>query len=259
MKKLWIISILAVFILSLVSAQSLDIEFPQGDKFEPGNPITFKVTLYDDSGNTLDGEIQVTIEDAERRVIIERTVSSKEVVTVDLGEKATSGQGVIKARYQGTEAISFFDIGRNELALFELEGNTLKITNIGNTKYSRVITITIGGTIGTKEPELEPGESVSYRLVAPEGTYNIRVSDGNTNKTYGSIPLTGTGQAIGAIDTSSSERSPFTGGISPDGSSDVTLLSYLRNNTFVYVFIIVIFAAMILVAIERNYRKKSRR
>src|SRR3989344_8579867 len=216
MKKLLIISILAVFLLSLISAQSLDIEFPQGNEFEAGTPITFKVTLYDNSRNPIDGEISVRIEDAERRSIIEKTVLSKEVVTIDLGERTTSGQGVINAKYQDAEVISFFEIGRNELALFELEGGTLKVTNIGNTQYSRVITITIGETIGTKEPNLGPGESASYRLVAPEGTYNIRVTDGKTSLIRGSVPLTGTGQAIGAIDTSSSERSPFTGGISPD-------------------------------------------
>lgn len=45
MKKLLLILVLSAFILNLTSAQSLDIEFPQGNEFEPGTPITFKVTL----------------------------------------------------------------------------------------------------------------------------------------------------------------------------------------------------------------------
>src|SRR3989344_1662836 len=258
MKKLAIFARALILLSSLVSAYSLDITFPN-DKtsFTSGEAITFKAVIYDDSGNPIDGDISIVIEDAERQVRVEKAGKSKELVSIDLGEKATSGQGVIKAEYQGIQAIAFFDIGRKELALFEIEGNSLKVTNIGNTRYSRVITITIGETIGTKEPELEPGESTSYRLVAPEGVYNIQVRDGTSPSLIrGDVALSGTGQVIGAIDDSASKRSPFTGGVSPDEKSDIALLSYVKNNKFIYVFVLVIFGAMILIAVERQYRKK---
>ncbi|MBI3623068.1 hypothetical protein HY212_03235 [Candidatus Pacearchaeota archaeon] len=258
MKKLALF-LFCLVLLSLVSAKSINIDFPNGNEFEAGTPITFKATLYDDQGKPMDGNILVTIEDFEKKISIEKTVLSKEVVTLDLGDKATSGQGVINAQYQDIKAISFFDIGSKELARFDLEGSTLTVTNIGNTKYSRTITIKIGETIGTKQPNLEPGEKISYRLVAPDGTYNIVVNDGKESLVRGSVPLSGTGQAIGAIDNSGAGRSPVTGGISPSQNSDDAVLSYLKNNTFVYVFILVIFGAMILIAIERQYRKKSGR
>ena len=257
MKKALLILGFLVLFTSLIAAESVSIEFPNGNKFEEKQPVTFKATIYDDSSNPVDGEIIVTVEDAERNVIIEKTASSREVSSIDLGERAASGQGVIKATYNGKDYFEFFEIGRKELARFELDGGELRVTNIGNTQYSKVIKITIGETTGIKEPELEIGESISYRLVAPEGVYNLKVTDGETSLIRSDVQLSGTGQVIGAIDNSAAGRSPFTGGISPDESSEVAILSYIKNNTFVYVFIIVIFGAMILIAIERQYRKRA--
>lgn len=253
------IIILGVFLtlFSIVAAQSLEIEFPNGKTFGAGDPITFKVTLYDDNGNPIDGQILVSIEDAEKKAIKQETVESKEVVSVNLGETASSGQGIITTEYQDIKRIEFFEIGRVETASFELEGTSLKVTNIGNTRYNKVIKITIGETEGTKQPDLDIGESIIYRLVAPEGSYNIRVTDGLTSLIRGGIPLSGTGQVVGAIDESASGRTPLTGVASPDENSDEAILSYIKRNTFIYVFIVAIFAAMILLGIERRYKNKS--
>jgi len=258
MKKSLIFFFSILILTSLVTAESVDIEFPNGNSFEAGESITFKVVAYDAQGKPIDGTIKITIEDAERKARTEKTALSKEVINIDLGEKASSGQGIITAEYQNAEAIAFFEIGRKELARFELEENTLKVTNIGNTKYSKVIKITIGETTGTKEPTLDIGESVTYRLIAPEGTYGIRITDGKTTLTRGEVRLTGTGNVVGAIDESASQRSPLTGVASPDEDSDEALLSYVKNNSFVYIFMIAIFAAMILLGIERRYKKKAK-
>lgn len=257
MKKIIIPLFALVFLSSLIAAQSLDIEFPQGNEFEAGEPIIFKVTLYNDQGNPMDSEIQVTVEDEERNARTLKKVSSKEIVTLDLGEKASSGQGIITAEFEGVEAIAFFEIGRQEIASFKIKDSTLIVTNIGNTPYSRVIKITIGDTTGTQEANLDIGESASYRLIAPDGTYNIKVTDGKTTISKGNVKLTGTGQAIGAIDEAPSQRTGITGITSPDESSDVAILSYLKRNKFVYVFIAVIFGAMILIGVERRYKKKA--
>lgn len=260
MKKTLLILAFLILFASLIAAESVSIEFPNGNKFEEKQPITFKATIYDDNSNPIEGEMLVTIEDAERNVIIEKTVSSKEVSSIDLGERAASGQGVIKITYNGKDYFEFFEIGKKELARFDIEDNKLIVTNIGNTRYSKVIKITIGETESIKELELEIGESVSYRLIAPDGSYNIKVSDGPDGAAdliRSNVLLSGTGNVVAAIDDSASGGNSITGGISPDENSDVAILSYIKNNTFVYIFIIVIFGAMILIAIERQYRKRA--
>jgi hypothetical protein len=256
MKKL-IILLASVFLLtSLISANTIDIEFPQGSEFSAGDPIIFKATLYDDIKNPIDGQIDITIEDSEKK-ITKTSVPSKQIANVDL-QTASSGQGMIRAINGDTETIVFFDIGRAELASFELDGETLIVKNTGNTPYTRTIKITIGETTGTQTPNLEIGGSISYRLVAPEGVYNIRATDGKTSLIRSEVRLTGTGNVIGAVDDSASKRTGITGGVSPN-ESDIAWLSYLKSNKFVYVFIAVIFAATILIAVERRYKKVSRK
>jgi hypothetical protein len=254
MKKAFLSFAFMILFSSMIAAYSLDISFPNTNEFSSTDPITFKVTIYDDAKNQVDGQVAIEIQDSEKR-ITKTTVNSKELSSVKLVKDASSGQGIIKATYENTNTIEFFEIGREEKATFELEGTNLIVTNIGNTPYSRTISITIGETTGTQTPNLEIGQKISYRLIAPEGVYNIKVTDGDTSLIRGGISLTGTGNVIGAIDNSPATRSGITGGVSPEEGS-TAILSYIKDNKFIYVFVAVIFGAMILVAIERNYKRK---
>lgn len=256
MKKILFVLTIFILLTTFVKAASVDIEFPNGNEFSPGEEITFKATIYDDSGKPLEGPIEITIQDSEK-TITKSSIDSTKVTSIDL-KNAASGQGIITAEAQNAKAIAFFDIGREELASFELDKSNLIVTNIGNTPYERTITITIGDTVGTQTPHLEIGESVTYRLIAPEGDYNIKVTDGKTSLIRGGIKLSGTGNVIGAIDDSASNRAGITGGVSPE-EGDIAILSYIKQNKFIYVFVAVIFAATILIAIERQYRKNAKR
>jgi len=245
-----------LLVASLTSANLIKIEFPKGENFEPGEPLIFKVTLYDNSSKPIEGQIDVTIEDSNRN-IKKIFVSSKEIVTFNFEKKASSGQGKIIAKYGNVEDVAFFEIGRKELARFELYNNNLKITNIGNTLYSRIIKIKIGDVVKTKYTSLKIGESISYILVAPEGEYDIEISDGINTLIRNKIKLSGTGNVIGIIDDKSYNRNPFTGGISPEENSEIGILNYIKRNNFIYVFIAVLIASAILILIERQYRKKA--
>ncbi|MEK6945944.1 MAG: hypothetical protein AABW63_04100 [Nanoarchaeota archaeon] len=255
MKNTIILFANVILLISLISANSITIEFPNGKEISAGDPINFKATLYDNSGNPIDGQIIISVEDSAKK-ITQVTVSSKQIATIKLGE-ASSGQAIIRATNDNTEAIEFFNIGRKELASFDLQGETLVVKNIGNTPYTRTIKITIGETTGTQTPNLGIGESASYRLVAPEGVYNLKVSDGETSLIRSDVRLTGTGNVIGAVDDSASKTAGITGGVSPQ--NDLAWISYIKSNKFVYVFIAVIFAATILIAVERRYKRISRK
>ena len=168
-----------------------------------------------------------------------------------------AGQGTITAKYQDKEGRKIFEIEEFKRAKFEIEGEKLIITNLGNIIYDRKIEITIGQTTGIKNPILNPGEKISYRLIAPEGTYTIRISDGiSTPLIVQDVKLTGTGQVVGAIDESATAASGITGGIAPEEESEGELIQSIRDSKFIYIFILVIVAATILIAIERRYRKK---
>ena len=242
-----------IFLSTFILAESINIEFPLGENFKAGENITLKISIFDEQNNPLDGNIELTLVDAEKRKKIEKTIPSKEIVEIDLGEGAIHGFWTVTAKYQDTETIEIFTVEIEELAKFEIHDDVLTITNIGNTRYAKTVQIVIGNTVGIKEPKLNVGESVEYRLIAPEGDYEVRITDGRTSIQRNNVALTG--NVVGIIDERLVGGNTLTGGIKPE---DDFSLNYLRKNKFVYVFILAIFGAMILLAIERNYRKKAK-
>ncbi len=254
-KKSLIFLFCIILLSSLVVAQEYKIGISTlKETFEAEENISIRISLLDYQNNPINDEVSVILEDAEKKVKVEKTIPSNKPVEINL-KGATHGQGTITARYKDAEAKGFFIIEIKELAKFELEEDTLTITNIGNTRYTKTIQIIIGETTGIKEPKLDVGKKVSYKLVAPDGVYNIKVTDGKTSLTQNEVKLTGTGNVIGALDKSLSERASITGGIRPE-DSEKTFLSYFKNSKFMYIFVFVVLGAMILVVIERRYRKK---
>lgn len=261
-KKLVFIFIM-MFLTSIVVAQSYKLEvstIPKDKIFESGETIQLKVIIYDSNNNPVQDEIPLILKDIKETIIKETTIKSNNFEQIKLPENILAGEGEIIAKYKDTEIREAFTISKNKLIDIKIQGEGLVLTNIGNTIYDEGIYITIGDTTGTKTPKLNIGESISYRLVAPEGIYNIKVTDENrkTLFTKEEVSLSGTGQVIAAVDNNPSGRAGLTGGITPDENDEEALLSYTKNNKFIYVFILTIFGAMILLAIERRYRKKAK-
>jgi len=263
MKKSIMILFCIIFLSSLVLAQTYKMEISQiniNGIYEAGEKLNIKVTIYDESNVLVNDQVLIIIEDSEKTTKVEKTIQSNtEIAEIDLGTKAMNGQGTITARYKDNEVVETFEISKNEEAEFKLEEGKLTITNNGNTRYIKKIRIQIGETIGEEKTlTLEMGQHKEYKLVAPQGVYNIKVtSDGKTVLTNEAVQLTGTGQVIGALDESVSKRSGITGGIVPNEDSEDSILGYMKNSKFTYVFILVVFGTTILLAVERRYRRKA--
>lgn len=260
MKRVFVFLFLTIFLLSFVVAQEYKIEVATTQEaFEAGETITLRVSLLDSNNNPIYDEVSIILEDSSKNRKQE-IIQSNELVSIDF-EQATFGQGIITANYQESTSTSIFFINANEDIEFELGENVLIITNTGNTKYTKPFQISIGDYIGKEQNfDLIVGESQSFKLVAPEGTYTLKVIvDGKVLFSKNDVPLASkgfTGEAIGAIDESASKRSGLTGGISPDEESHEAILGYLKNSKLTYIFVLVIFGTMILLAIERRYKKK---
>ena len=259
-KTLVILLTFGILLAPLITSEdyTLNIDTTK-DTLDQGETLSIKVTVRDSEGKLVNDNVAITIQDAEKKFREETTIISNTFQEIEIGEDASYGQGKIIAKYKEAEAQKTFTINIQEKAEFKIEKDTLTITNTGNTQYTKTVQITIGETTGIKQPKIAPGKSISYKLVAPEGTYNIKVTDGKTTITQGEVQLTGTGQVVGALDRTSTTRSPVTGtgGAVPSEGSDEALLSYIKNSKFVYTFVLVVFGAMILLAIERKYSKKA--
>jgi len=177
------------------------------------------------------------------------TFRSNKLESFDLGKDAIAGYWYVKANYSGLEAKTLFLIESNELVKFELVGDNLIITNTGNTRYTKEVQILIGDTLGVRSVDLGVGEKLSFRLIAPDGNYNVRVSDGQTVLTRSNVYLTG--EVIGFLDEHLKDGWSIT-------SNGDTGRSFLSSKTayFVYLFLAFIIIAFVLLLIEGYYRKK---
>jgi hypothetical protein len=260
-KKISMFLFFIIILQSFIIAQEYKLEIstiPEDKIFGPSETIQLKVALYNLDNTLVQDKILVTFEDIHRTKIKEVEVQSNTFEKVELTGEGISGEGRIIAKYKNSEKTVPFFIKEKELIKFELKGEELIVTNIGNSVYNEKIYITIGQTTGTKTPNIKVGDSIVYRLIAPKGVYNIKVTSGETTLIKNGVQLTGTGKVTGALDESIQQGSHLTGSIRPDSEdSEGDLLGYMKNSKAIYVFIMIIIGAMVLLTIERRYRKKA--
>ncbi len=250
-----------VSMLSFVSAEKIDV-IPIKDVFSPGENIAFRVPLLDSNNNPINANIEVVAEDASKKTSVGKTAQANTLVELGLGENSPPGYWKITAKYspQGGEPLSasaIFMVELSEIVKFEIKEGILVATNVGNIRYTKEIQIVIGDSIGSKQLNLGVGESTSFRLIAPDGTYNVRVTDGKTTITQSSVALTG--NVIGILDNEERAKSPITTAVGgePQASGDNQPSSLFRSNALVYMFLVILFAAVILLSIERRFKSQA--
>jgi len=199
----------------------------------PENELSYTIVVYDQAEQFVEGEAIVVITNSEGFKISEALLKTSESNGLYIEPNFTPGDWQIYAKVQGVETTRKFKVEQYEKLAFNLESKILDVTNIGNIPYNGPIEISIGDVNEIKEiKDLAVGEVKRYKLVAPDGDYEIRVNTGNERSELGRALLTG--NAISVEDV---------GGA-------------IRNNLLVLVIIIVVLA--ILVVVVYRYRKKRK-
>jgi len=252
----YLIAILAIYILSLLSLTTAQEKISLNvitTEINPGENVSLKIELYDSQNKPLDDLVQISIENLQKIQTFQGNFSSNKFFDIPIGEDAEFGFWTINAVYKESKASDKFLVKSNELAQFNLEKDILTITNTGNTRYVKTIQILIGDTPKEIEVDLYPGEKTSFRLMAKDGEYNVRISDGTTTLTKSSVSLTG--NAIGISDQNTAESdNPITSGSSPNLDN----VEKPKTKNFIYIFIVAIFGTALLLLLERKYKKKAR-
>lgn len=246
-KKSLLLFFIVLILAGFVSAQGekVNIEMLK-EEYAAGEDITLKVSLLDSQNNPIEGDINLFLESASKTKNLEITVQANKIIDVNLADKEVAGYWSATADYNGIKSKALFQIASNENVKFELVGDTLIVTNVGNVPYRKEIQILVGDTPGIKSVDLNVGESANYRIIAPDGNYKIVVSvDGATKLSNGEVSLTG--NAIGILDNKLEDNSPITSGAQSKGS------------VFTTIFIFTILGAAILLGIERTYKYLSKK
>jgi hypothetical protein len=193
--KGWLIflsfALLISFSALFVCAEKLDIEVK--DSYVPGEEVKFKVVLYDDSNNKIEGDIDYMLQDYYTETIIGGSADSGQEIIYKLPTNAYQGPWKIIANYKDIAVNRLFNVNDLEKAEIKLEGDILAIKNIGNTPYDKKILIYIGDEDQTAQVSLEVGQEKKIRLTAPTGQYDIKVIEGDQENVleFKGIGLTG--------------------------------------------------------------------
>lgn len=190
--------ILMLFCISFVVARSVEIDLDK-QSVVPGEMISFKITIYEGT-EKIGGDVMYGIYDTYEELVSQGTVSSGETVEFIPNKDVLSGYWMVVAKSEDIKANRLFNVDELEEADLIIEEDTLVIRNIGNTEYSKQILINIGGIEEVIEVLLGIGQEKRLKLVAPDGIYDVRVSDGVETVQKSGVSLTGNVIGIEALE-----------------------------------------------------------
>ncbi len=251
-KFLFVLFILAVSV-SFVSAQiSLDIRLDK-ESYSAGEEVRFNVLLLEDNLPKSE-ELVVYFSDVFDKKQMQETVMTNVENTLLIEDDFPSGFWKIETQYQNKSVRRDFSVKEYQDIKFSIYDDRLIIENKGNVVYTKTIQIMIGDKVIPQKLNLRVGGVKEIKLVAPDGNYNIKVTDGENTLTRLNVHLTGTGKVIGAIDQNLADGSMLGGARDPD-EEDKFFSS--DKMPVAFIFVGAIFGLGILLLIEKRLRKKS--
>lgn len=201
------------------------------DKFLPERELIMKTIFYDQANDEMEAEGTLKLISPKGEEVLNNLVmlNSEEEYTFE----RDAYPGMWKARVVSgdVEAEKLIEMQEKEQIDVELKkepGMTyFDITNIGNIPYLKEMTVQFTGDElieTTKRISLDVGESVSFKMTAPSGDYEVVINSGNFEKSLGVVSLTG--EAIDVIDIVQSERKALV--------RNVVIILFLASFMFIF-------------------------
>lgn len=201
---------------------------------EPGTNLTVGADLFDQAGKPMSGIISVKIISPENQET-QISVNSGEFGYFEFPLNITPGDWKIYSSFADVADEKDFIVKEVQKVSFDFIDSILVVTNIGNSVYSNTINITIGNTTQTLQLlNIEVGEQRKFSLKAPNGEYDVQVSDSNEN-TQKTLLLTGKAVSI----------------------NDMAGIGLLSRYPFVWVFMLIVFGCFVLVFTFKFFKSKT--
>ena len=168
----------------------IEINFDK-DSYKPEEKMNIKAFVYDQGDDLVSKDINLEIRDSNNENKFEQVIKTDAEFTFPVIAKP--GEWIIKAKSGVLKNEKKFYISEVRKLGFDLQGQTLTITNIGNVKYNDVVNIKLDGIAEsltrTKDVKLEPGEGYNINLgnEVKTGIYKITVND----KVFNNIKING--------------------------------------------------------------------
>jgi hypothetical protein len=157
----------------------------------PGSNLNFKPMLLDQTGKSIDDNVAIIITNKNSKRIFEEIVKSGETINYEIPFDMGEGYYEINAKNKNLSVIKKFYIQKKAIVSIELRNETVIVTCVGNVKCDKPIQIELNGKPFVKELNLKIGEIQEFRLSGVSGTYDVKISDGETELVRGGVILTG--------------------------------------------------------------------
>ena len=165
-------------------------------KITPAENLSYIVGLYDFAGDMMNEEVKLTIKDNNNETVYSKNVTVNQNLIFTPEVTLAPGKATIIAEKGEIILEKTFYVSELKIIRAEISNGTLIVTNEGNVDYNEEFSIIIGNDTITKQGPILVGESKTFELSAPTGTYDINVIDSSGGVYSGSVALTG--QAIDA-------------------------------------------------------------
>ena len=201
----------------------------------PGESLNFKPMLKDQSDKPILDEISVIITNEKKTRIFERILQSEETLEYPIPTNQSSGYYEVTASIDELTITKQYYVNEKPRVSFNLENNTLIVTNIGNTPYKKDIQIELDGKPFVKKLNLELGDRSEFKLTGSNQDYSVKISDGETELDQQGVALTG--HAVGVKELNSG--------------------SALSIKPIIWIFFIIILGAGLIFLLKNILKKKS--
>lgn len=205
--------------------------FLDKEVLKPGEKITATVLLRDQTGDFIDAKVYAAVKNNLGDIIQKFEERTNVDMTYSVALNQTPEEWAFSVYCEGLSKKFSFKILENPQIEFEIINNTVVVKNTGNVPYNQSIELNIGNETVSFYPELGLGETKTFYLTAPKGSYLISV--GNAVE---EVYLTGNAIEI-------STQAPKTFSLNP----------------FLWIFVLVILFVAIFILIRRTFvRRKFR-
>ncbi|VVB79310.1 Uncharacterised protein [uncultured archaeon] len=170
---------------------SITISLP-GTEANPGESFGFGVDLYDQSGKAMPAELSALVIPPTQKDNVQFGVAAGSTGNISFLTNSTPGTyRLIVSLGTLSEEKTFVVKAVPKIDMSFLENSSLLIVrNIGNAAFNDSINVTIGEGVERLQLNIQPGEERRFNLRAPNGQYDVKVSDG-ANSIQASLLLTG--------------------------------------------------------------------
>ncbi len=139
------------------------------DSFAPKEIITFDPVLSDQATDAIDDNVILTVTDAQKVKVLDKQIPTNQEFNLKLNQYAAPGSWkyVLKSKSLTTEGT--FNVQSITDIEVQLQGQILKVKNIGNTKYTDDLLVTATDSANVPnniviKTNLAPGKELNYQL-----------------------------------------------------------------------------------------------